>query len=138
MIFLVSSGKMIFLFPENMILFFRRKIEDDLSGKKQTIRKIWGFTMSTDHRPTDHRPTDHRPLTHQPTDIKFANPLTKLYFKDLIIKKYLFCRIQTQLGKCKTILFYLTFVFVTNTKNIREELRYIMFIIMFIELCFKQ
>ena len=132
MTFLVSSGK-IFLFPENMILFVRRKIEDDLSGKKQTIREIWGFIISTDHRPTD-----HRPLTHEPTDIKFTNPLTKLYFKDLIIKKYLFCRIQTQLGKCKTILFYLTFVFVTNTKNIREELRYVMFIIMFIELCFKQ
>ena len=34
MIFLVSSGKMIFLFPENMILFFRRKMKDDLSQKK--------------------------------------------------------------------------------------------------------
>ena len=33
MIFLVSSGKMIFLFPENMILFFRRKMKDDLSQK---------------------------------------------------------------------------------------------------------
>ena len=32
MIFLVSSGK-IFLFPKNMILFFRRKIENDLSQK---------------------------------------------------------------------------------------------------------
>ena len=32
-IFLVSSGKMIFLFPENMILFFRRKMKDDLSQK---------------------------------------------------------------------------------------------------------
>ena len=28
MIFLVSSGKMIFLFPENMILFFRQKMND--------------------------------------------------------------------------------------------------------------
>ena len=35
MIFLVViSGKMIFLFPENMILFFRRKMKDDLSQKK--------------------------------------------------------------------------------------------------------
>ena len=34
MIFLVVlSGKMIFLFPENMILFFRRKMKDDLSQK---------------------------------------------------------------------------------------------------------
>ena len=33
MIFLVLSGKMIFLFPENIILFFRRKMKDDLSQK---------------------------------------------------------------------------------------------------------
>ena len=33
MIFLVLSGKMIFLFPENMILHPRRKMEDDLSQK---------------------------------------------------------------------------------------------------------
>ena len=34
MIFLVVlSGKMIFLFSENMILFFRRKIKYDLSQK---------------------------------------------------------------------------------------------------------
>ena len=32
-IFLVSSGKMLFLFPEKMILFFRRKMKDDLSQK---------------------------------------------------------------------------------------------------------
>ena len=31
MIFLVLSGKMIFPFPENIILVFKRKIEDDLS-----------------------------------------------------------------------------------------------------------
>ena len=31
MIFLVLSGKMIFPFPENMILHFRRKMNDDLS-----------------------------------------------------------------------------------------------------------
>ena len=32
MIFLVVlPGKMIFLFPENLILFFRRKMKDDLS-----------------------------------------------------------------------------------------------------------
>ena len=33
MIFLVSSGKMIFLFPKNMVLFFRRKMKDNLSQK---------------------------------------------------------------------------------------------------------
>ena len=33
MIFLVLSGKMIFLFPENVILFFRHKRKDDLSQK---------------------------------------------------------------------------------------------------------
>ena len=34
MIFLVSSRKIIFIFPENMTLFFRQKMEDDLSQKK--------------------------------------------------------------------------------------------------------
>ena len=52
-----------------------------------------GFTKSTDQTTTDHRPTDP----------KFTDSLTKFYFKDLIIKN-LFCRIQTQLGTCKTIL----------------------------------
>ena len=33
MIFLVLSGKMIFLFLENIILFFKRKMKDDLSKK---------------------------------------------------------------------------------------------------------
>ena len=33
MIFLVLLGKMVFLFPENMMLFFRRKMKDDLSQK---------------------------------------------------------------------------------------------------------
>ena len=33
MIFLVSSGKIIFLFPENMVLFVRRKMKDNLSQK---------------------------------------------------------------------------------------------------------
>ena len=33
MIFLVLLGKMIFLFPENMILHLRRKMKDDLSQK---------------------------------------------------------------------------------------------------------
>ena len=37
LIFLVLSGKMIFLFPENMILFFRRKMKDHLSQKKYMI-----------------------------------------------------------------------------------------------------
>ena len=35
MIFLVVlSGKIKFLFPENMILFFRQKMKNDLSQKK--------------------------------------------------------------------------------------------------------
>ena len=33
MIFLVLSGKMIFLFPKNMILPLRQKMKDDLSQK---------------------------------------------------------------------------------------------------------
>ena len=33
MIFLVLSGKMVFLFPENIILSFRQKMEDDHSQK---------------------------------------------------------------------------------------------------------
>ena len=33
MIFLVLSGKIMFLFPENMILYLRRKMKDDLSQK---------------------------------------------------------------------------------------------------------
>ena len=41
MIFLVLSGKMIFIFPENMVLFFRRKRKDDLSQKKYL--EIWCF-----------------------------------------------------------------------------------------------
>ena len=34
MIFFVLSGKMIFLFPKNMILLLRQKMKDDLSQKK--------------------------------------------------------------------------------------------------------
>ena len=41
MIFLVLSGKMIFIFSENIILFFRRKMKDDLSQKK--YMEIWYF-----------------------------------------------------------------------------------------------
>ena len=33
MIFLLSSGKMALLFPENMIFFYGRKMKDDLSLK---------------------------------------------------------------------------------------------------------
>ena len=40
MIFLVSSGKMIFLFPENMILFFRQKMKDDLS-----LKNAWKYDI---------------------------------------------------------------------------------------------
>ena len=32
--FLVLSGNMVFLLPKNMILFFRRKMKDDLSQEK--------------------------------------------------------------------------------------------------------
>ena len=35
MIFLVLSEKIILLFPENMILFFRRKVKDNLFQKKK-------------------------------------------------------------------------------------------------------
>ena len=40
MIFVVLSGKMIFLLPENMILLFRRKMKDDLSQKN-----IWKYDI---------------------------------------------------------------------------------------------
>ena len=33
MILLILSRKIVFIFPENMILFFRRKMKDDLSQK---------------------------------------------------------------------------------------------------------
>ena len=39
--FLVLSGKVIFLFLENIKLFFRRKIKDDFSQKK--YRELWYF-----------------------------------------------------------------------------------------------
>ena len=38
-VFLVSSGKTIFLYPENMILFFRRKMKDDVSQKE--YMEVW-------------------------------------------------------------------------------------------------
>ena len=41
MIFFVLSGKMIILFPKNMILFFRRKLKDDLFQKN-----TWKFDVS--------------------------------------------------------------------------------------------
>ena len=50
MIFLVLSGKTIFLFPENMILTARRKMKDDLSQKihgnmifSSNVLKRWSF-----------------------------------------------------------------------------------------------
>ena len=50
MIILVLSGKIIFLFPENMILHVRRKMEDDLSLKIHgnmiffsNLLKRWSF-----------------------------------------------------------------------------------------------
>ena len=45
MIFLVSSGKMIFL--ENMIQFFRRKIKGDLSLKKRHGNMIYSSNVPT-------------------------------------------------------------------------------------------
>ena len=49
-IFLVLSGKIIFLFPENMILHLRRKMKDDLSQKihgnlifSSNFLKRWSF-----------------------------------------------------------------------------------------------
>ena len=50
MIFLVPSGKMIFIFPESMMLFFRRKMKDDLYQKihvnmifSSNVLKRWSF-----------------------------------------------------------------------------------------------
>ena len=50
MIFFVLSGEMTFLSPENMILFFRQKIKDDLSQKihgkmifSSNVLKKWSF-----------------------------------------------------------------------------------------------
>ena len=45
MIFLVLSGKMIFLFPENMILHLRQKMKDDLSQKNKRKYDIF-FKLS--------------------------------------------------------------------------------------------
>ena len=43
MIFLVLSGKMIFPFPENMILHLRRKMKDDRSQKNAREYDIFSF-----------------------------------------------------------------------------------------------
>ena len=51
MIFMVLLGKMIFLFPENMILLLGKKMKDDLSQKKihknmifySNVLKRWSF-----------------------------------------------------------------------------------------------
>ena len=74
------------------------------------------FIKSTDHRPTD-------PPTHRPTDPRFTDPLTKLYFKDLIMKNIYFAEYKHSWENVKLYLglFYLTFVFVTNIKNIRRN-----------------
>ena len=45
MIFLVLSGKMIFLFRENMILYLRRKMKDDLF-QKNTLKYDIFFKLS--------------------------------------------------------------------------------------------
>ena len=42
MIFVVLSGNMVFLFPENMILFFRRKMKYHLS-EKNTVKMVFLF-----------------------------------------------------------------------------------------------
>ena len=46
MIFLVSSGKMTFLFPESIILNLKRKMKDDLSQKKTTWKYNIFFKLS--------------------------------------------------------------------------------------------
>ena len=53
MIFFVLSGKTIFLFPENMILFFRQKMKDDIFQKIHVnlifcsnVLKRWSFQKS--------------------------------------------------------------------------------------------
>ena len=47
MIFLLLSQKMILLFPENMILFFRRKVKDNLFQQKKERKKIrtWKYDV---------------------------------------------------------------------------------------------
>ena len=45
MIFLVLPGKMIFRFPENMLLFFRRKMKDHLSRKIKKIHRNMIFSV---------------------------------------------------------------------------------------------
>ena len=56
MIFLVLSRKMIFLFPENMILHLRGKMKDDLSQKihgnmifSSNFLKRWSFQKGPTH-----------------------------------------------------------------------------------------
>ena len=56
----------------------------------------WGFIKFTNHQPLIHRP--NKPPTHQ---TKFIDLPTRYYFKDLIIKRHPFYRIQTQLGNIK-------------------------------------
>ena len=83
-----------------VVYFFICSIDPTFTGEEKSFK-------STNHRPTDHLRTDqpsHRSPTHRPTGSKFTDPLTRFYFKDLIIKKHLFCRAQTQLGKYKTII----------------------------------
>ena len=48
MIFLISLGEMIILFPQNMRLFFRRKIKDDLSPKKIHGNMIYSSNIPKD------------------------------------------------------------------------------------------
>ena len=57
MTFLVLSGKMIFYFPENMILFFIRQSKDDHFSKKihgnkmffSNVLKRWYFQKKKSH-----------------------------------------------------------------------------------------
>ena len=46
MIFFVLSGKMIFLFPENMIVPLRRKMKDDLSQNKKHENMIFSSFLN--------------------------------------------------------------------------------------------
>ena len=85
--------------------------------KKSKFRKK-GVIQSTDHhltvQPTNlttHRTID--PPTHRSTNPSTFQSITqprRFYSKDLTLEKYLFYRIQTQLGKCKTILRFISFL----------------------------
>ena len=64
----------------------------------RSVKKIDFIEMgSTDHGLPTNWPTttDHRPTNQPTTNRKITDPTTKFYFKDFMIKSYLFSRIQT-------------------------------------------